>query len=69
MLGGRPLLAFFTCVAASATVASFAARHGPAPDPLAAGAAGPALFLTASLGFAALYTLLVMSGLSARRAR
>ncbi|MBW2234800.1 MAG: hypothetical protein JRG85_05295, partial [Deltaproteobacteria bacterium] len=69
MLGGRPLLAFFTCVAASATVVSFAARHGPAPDPLAAGAAGPALFLAASLAFAALYGLLVVLGLSARTAR
>jgi tetratricopeptide (TPR) repeat protein len=69
MLGGRPVLAFFTCVAASATVVSFAARHGPAPDPLAAGAAGPALFLAASLAFAALYALLVVLGLSARTAR
>jgi hypothetical protein len=69
LFGGRPLLAFFTCVAAAAAVACFVARHGPAPDPLAAGAAGPALFLVASLMFAALYALLLALAVSARRSR
>jgi tetratricopeptide (TPR) repeat protein len=69
LLLGRPLLAFFTCIAASAAVTCFAARHGPAPDPLAAGAAGPMLFLAASLLFAALYGLLVALAVSAPRSR
>jgi len=59
LMAGRHGLALAACLAAAAAVAGVLARHGPAPDPLAAGAAGPALLVLAALAAALLYAPLL----------
>jgi tetratricopeptide (TPR) repeat protein len=59
--------ALASCVAAAAALASWLGRHGPAPDPLAAGGAGPGLALAAAALFALAYAALLAGALAAAR--
>ena len=65
LMGGRHGLALAACLAAAASVACLLARHGPAPDPLAAGTAGPALLVLAALAMALCYAPLLAACVAA----
>jgi len=68
LLANRPFLAWLACTTAAAALATLAAARGVVPDPLAAGAAGPALFGAAALVAVLAYLLLLGAGLAAQRA-
>jgi apolipoprotein N-acyltransferase len=68
LLANRPFQAWLACTTAAAALATLAAARGVVPDPLAAGAAGPALFGAAALVAVLAYLLLLGAGLAAQRA-
>jgi hypothetical protein len=66
---GRPALALASCLAAAGAAAFALGRHGPVPDPLAAGAAGPALLLAAAVASGVVYAGLLAGAVAALRSR